>query len=184
MDFGRPMRRNGPKFWDRSLQAIALLAVCSSRKGSVRAFPPGADAGWSHIGGPWFFSTDCRTSDCDVTLPFEPAVGPGDNKIALYNRNTYREFQAMFEFRRRGAGSSAGFVFGRVANNSGSFLALEFPFDADNVVILSRHRPGNVPQILANVSLPGLPATSKLQSWHTVEPVSYTHLTLPTILRV
>ena len=79
----------------------------------VDAFPPGSDAGWSHLNGPWFFSDDCRTPECELTLPFEPAPGAGDN-VALYNRNTYREFQARSSFararrtrRRRRASSSA-----------------------------------------------------------------------------
>eukprot|EP01052_Picozoa_sp_SAG31_P073137 SAG31_NODE_32148_length_359_cov_0.992308_1_plen_77_part_01 len=69
--------------------AFFLLPLVSV---GVCAFPPGSDAGWSHLNGPWFFSADCRTPECEVTLPFEPAPGAGDN-VALYNRNTYREFQ-------------------------------------------------------------------------------------------
>ena len=120
----------------------------------VNAFPPGSDAGWSHLNGPWFFSDDCRTPECVTTLPFEPAPGAGDN-VALYNRNTYREFQAAFELRSRStdAEAAAGFVFGRAANGS-SFLALELPAADQQVARLSRHRADGGRETLARVALP------------------------------
>ncbi len=157
--------------WSHSLRSLSLLAAAWSagRKGSgsADAFPPGADAGWSYIGGPWFFSADCRNPSCDDTLPFEPARGAAGDKITLYNRNTYRDFQTMFEFRHSGvdAGSSVGFVFGHTAHTKGSFLALEFPFAANNVS-LSRYQPDGTRKILANASLPyGGPHET---GWHTV----------------
>jgi hypothetical protein len=145
-----------------ALRALCFLAFLALE---VPAFPPGADAGWSHIGGPWFFSEHCRTPACEVALPFEPAPGPSRQHLALYNRNIYREFQAAFECRSRStdAGSAVGFVFARAVNGS-SFLSLEL---SAHIAHLSRHHPDGDRERLAQVPL--LPGTAgKPDRWHTV----------------
>ena len=151
-----------------SLPPLWLLLQLLPRVAEVGAFPPGADAGWTHVGGrPWFFSPECVTAECLTTLPFVPAPGAG-SAVALYNRNTYREFQAEYRFRfEQAAGPGkytptgpAGFVF--AATNSTAYLALEI--HTDGATTLSRYHADRRPERLAHTP----PRTVTHHQWHTV----------------